>query len=413
MNYQETLDFMFSQLPMYQRIGKAAYKANLDNTIALLSALGNPENTFKSIHIAGTNGKGSTSHMLASVFQEAGYKTGLYTSPHLIDFRERIRIDGEVIPEGEVIYFIASIKEIIEEIKPSFFELTVAMAFTFFQKEEVDIAIIETGLGGRLDSTNVLLPELAVITNIGMDHMQFLGDNLTSIAKEKGGIIKSNVPVVIGQVDQNLHNLFSKIAKEKSAPIYFSEDAVMNIPKCDLQGDYQKYNIKTAITAIDVMKDKGWNISNEAINKGFLNIRKNTGLAGRWDIINESPKAICDTGHNAEGFKEVLAQLQKENYKKLHIVLGVVDDKSLKEILLLFPSDAHYYFCRASVPRSLDANTLKGEATKVLLKGDSYNSVAEAYSMALEKANKEDVIFIGGSTFVVADLLNYLGTKPD
>lgn len=408
MNYTETLDFLFSQLPMFQRIGKAAYKADLHNTIALLEAIKNPERSFKSIHVAGTNGKGSTSHMLASIFQEAGYKTGLYTSPHLIDFRERIKINGEEIPEQKVVDFITSIKEEIGEIKPSFFELTVAMAFDFFKNEKVDIAIIETGLGGRLDSTNVILPELSIITNIGMDHMQFLGDDILSIAKEKAGIIKNNIPVVIGQANKELRHLFSTIASEKKAPILFSEDENTKVYNSDLKGDYQKYNSKTAVLAVKELSKKGWVLSDKAIKNGLNRVGENTGLAGRWDIINESPRVICDTGHNAEGLKEVFKQLDQESYTDLHFVLGVVDDKALSDILKLFPKKARYYFCKASVPRSLDAAILQKEAEKSSLDGEVYLSVKDAYLNALENVKETDLIFVGGSTFVVADLLLYL-----
>jgi len=411
MNYRETLDFMFSQLPMYQRIGKAAYKANLDNTIALLEALGNPQTYFKSIHIAGTNGKGSSSHMLSSIFQEAGYKTGLYTSPHLLDFRERIKVNGQMIHEEEVVNFITSIKDHIEQIKPSFFELTVAMAFVYFRHEKVDIAIIETGLGGRLDSTNVISPELAVITNIGLDHTQFLGDDLLSIGKEKGGIIKHKKPVVIGQVDEELRSLFQQIAAEKNSAILFSDNLNLESYKTDLMGGYQVLNMRTVLAAIQVMKDKNWNIPEEAIAQGLRKVKKNTGLAGRWDILGEKPKIICDTGHNKEGLVEVLDQLQKENYGALHIVIGMVNDKDLTPILSMFPLNAKYYFCQASVPRSLEVNELHRQSQKVGLEGESFRSVAEAYTAALNNANEDDLIFIGGSTFVVADFLSYLETN--
>lgn len=412
MNYQETLDFMFSQLPMYQRIGKAAYKANLDNTIALLEALGNPQTHFKSIHIAGTNGKGSCSHMLSSIFQEAGYKTGLYTSPHLLDFRERIKVNGKMINEEEVVKFIASIKDLIDQIKPSFFELTVAMAFVYFKNEKVDIAIIETGLGGRLDSTNIISPELAVITNIGLDHTQFLGDDLLSIGKEKGGIIKHKTPVVIGQVDEELRFLFQHIAEEKKATIFFSDDLKLKLYKTDLLGSYQALNMRTVLAAIQVMKEKNWKIPEEAIAKGLYKVKKNTGLSGRWDILRKDPKVICDTGHNREGLIEVLDQLQKERFRELHIVLGMVNDKDITPVLSMFPKTAKYYFCQASVPRSLDVEELHHQSQKIGLEGKAFRTVEEAYAAALMNANEEDLIFIGGSTFVVADLLSFLETNP-
>lgn len=413
MNYSETIDYLFSQLPMYQRIGKAAYKADLTNTIALLSALGNPENAFKSIHIAGTNGKGSTSHMLASIFQESGYKTGLYTSPHLIDFRERIKINGELIPEQKVVDFILSIQKEINKIKPSFFELTVAMAFDYFKNEEVDIAIIETGLGGRLDSTNVIQPELSIITNIGMDHMQFLGNDILSIAKEKAGIIKKNTPVIIGQANKELRSLFSTIAFKKNTSILFAEDVKTKEYDSDLKGDYQKYNRKTALVAINELQKMAWKIPEESRKKGFKKVSKNTGIAGRWDILQMDPKVICDTGHNAEGLYEVFKQLEEETYSNLHIVLGMVNDKSVNDILAIFPTNAEYYFCKANVPRSLDADILRNEAAKSLLIGEVYQTVTDAYINALKNANTKDLVFVGGSTFVVADLLLYLNEQQN
>jgi dihydrofolate synthase/folylpolyglutamate synthase len=408
MNYKETLDFMFSQLPMFQRIGKAAYKADLNNTIALLNAIEHPENSFKSIHIAGTNGKGSTSHMLASVFQEAGYKTGLYTSPHLIDFRERIKINGIEIPEKDVVSFIAGSSEEIKVIKPSFFELTVAMAFYYFRKEKVDIAIIETGLGGRLDSTNVIHPEISIITNIGMDHMQFLGNDLISIAKEKAGIIKKETPVIIGQATSELRKVFSSVANDKNAEIYYAEDISTSSYECDLKGNYQRFNIKTTLVALDIIRKLNWHISEEAIRMGLLHVKKNTGLSGRWEILSKAPKVICDTGHNAEGLAEVISQLEKEKFDQLHIVLGMVNDKDVSDILRLFPNSAEYYFCQASIPRSLDVEQLYKEAVKFNLKGLSYKKVKDAYLSALSKAKENDLIFVGGSTFIVADLLSYL-----
>lgn len=408
MNYSETLAFIFSQLPMYQRIGKAAYKANLDNTHALLKALGNPENSFKSVHVAGTNGKGSTSHMLASIFQEAGYKTGLYTSPHLLDFRERIKINGKVISEADVVSFISGIENQIDKIKPSFFELTVAMAFVHFSNEKVDIAIIETGLGGRLDSTNVVLPELAVITNIGMDHMQFLGNDLLSIAREKAGIIKTETPVVIGQVDKDIRLLFTEIAHEKNAAISFSEDSTFSFLPCDLKGDYQRFNIRTTLASIKVLQELGWQISRANCEQGLLKTRVNTGLIGRWDIVREKPKVICDTGHNREGINEIVKQLAKEKFENLHVVLGTVNDKSISDILALLPKNAAYYFCQASVPRSLKVEELHQIAKKNTLKGRCFSSVGKAYDAALAESNEGDLIFVGGSTFVVADFLQHM-----
>lgn len=405
MNYSETLDFMFSQLPMFQRVGKAAYKADLSNTIELLHTLNNPEKDFKSIHVAGTNGKGSTSHILASVFQEAGYKTGLYTSPHLIDFRERIKINGEMIPESEVIGFIENISSAIDRIHPSFFELTMAMAFKHFSDMKVDIAIIETGLGGRLDSTNVIDPELSIITNIGMDHMQFLGNDRLSIAREKAGIIKNNTAIIIGQADQELKELFLSVAQKKSAAIIFAEEEEKTDFSSDLKGHYQKYNIQTAIVALNELKHANWTFTQEEIDNGLKNVVKNTGLKGRWQIIGKSPKIICDTAHNKEGLLIVFDQLLKEKYDSLHIVFGLVNDKNEKDILSLFPKDARYYFTQASVPRRLSVDVLVKEATNIGLEGNAYSSVSEAYEAALSNASQNDLIFIGGSTFIVADFL--------
>lgn len=412
MNYEETLSFLFAQLPMYQRIGKAAYKADLNNTIALLSALGNPQDEFKSVHIAGTNGKGSTSHILASVFQEAGYKTGLYTSPHLIDFRERIKINGELIDKESVVDFIQDNKSIIEEIKPSFFELTVALAFLHFKNEKVDIAIIETGLGGRLDSTNVIDPELSIITNIGLDHTQFLGNDVISIAKEKGGIIKHNRPVVIGESNSSLREVFLEIATLKNAPIFFAEDHNVKVPSSILIGEYQRLNEKTAFVSLHRLIESGWKISQDDISKGFKNIIKNTGLSGRYQVLSDKPKVVCDTAHNAEGLGMVLNQIENEDHNDLHIVLGMVDDKSTHRVLQLFPQNANYYFCKAAIPRSLDENKLKNEAMGFGLEGEAFDNVAAAFSMALSKAKEKDLIYIGGSTFVVADLLQHLLTNP-
>ena len=405
MNYNETLDFMFSQLPMFQRVGKAAYKADLSNTIELLQTLNNPEKDFKSIHIAGTNGKGSTSHILASIFQEAGYKTGLYTSPHLIDFRERIKINGEMIDESAVVEFIENISSAIDLIHPSFFELTMAMAFKHFSDMKVDIAIVETGLGGRLDSTNVIDPELSIITNIGMDHMQFLGNDRLSIAREKGGIIKDKTAIIIGQADQELKELFSSMAKKKSAAITFAEDEEKTEFPSDLKGYYQKYNIQTAIVALNELKKANWKFTQEEIENGIKNVVKNTGLMGRWQIIGNSPKIICDTAHNKEGLLIVIDQLLKEKYDRLHIIFGLVNDKNEKEILKLFPKKANYYFTQASVPRKLNVDVLEKEATAISLEGNAYLTVMEAFEAARTEASQNDLIFIGGSTFIVADLL--------
>ena len=390
---------------MYQRIGAAAYKVDLSNTLKLMTYLEEPQNSFKSVHVAGTNGKGSTSHMLASVLQEAGYKTGLYTSPHLKDFRERIKINGEIIPEDSVTDFIKEHQFFFETHQLSFFEMTVGLAFDYFRKEEVDIAIIEVGLGGRLDSTNVVHPEVSVITNIGLDHTQFLGNTLEEIAFEKAGILKPNTPVVIGETLPETKLVFQKTTENNNCPITFVEEEQIAVFPTDLLGDYQKRNCKTAIKTLDILKEKGWSISIEAIIKGLSSIVKNTGLLGRWQVLQQSPKVICDTAHNREGLVLVLKQLKKEPYTKLHIVLGVVDDKNLERILPLFPKNAIYYFCKPDVIRGLHVETLREKAMPYSLSGLTYASVKDAYKAALTNALADDVVFIGGSTFVVAEVL--------
>ena len=405
MNYSETIDWLFNQLPMYQRIGAAAYKVDLSNTIKLMNYLNEPQDSFKSVHVAGTNGKGSTSHMLASVLQESGYKVGLYTSPHLKDFRERIKINGDMISKEFVIDFISNRKSFFEENQLSFFEMTVGLAFDYFRKEKVDIAIIEVGLGGRLDSTNVISPEVSVITNIGLDHTRFLGETMKEIASEKAGIIKATIPVVIGETTSETKKIFQQKASEKEASIVFVEDEVISEIKTDLLGDYQINNVQTTVEVLKILQKKGWNISEENIRKGFLNVVKNTGLQGRWQILKGAPKVICDTAHNKEGLILVMKQLQKEDYKTLHIVLGVVDDKNLDSVLPLFPKKAIYYFCKPDVIRGLDVSLLKEKSKQFGLLGNSYNSVNEAYTEALKNSNNEDIIYIGGSTFVVAEVL--------
>jgi dihydrofolate synthase/folylpolyglutamate synthase len=409
MNYKETLDFLFAQLPMFQRVGNAAYKANLDNTIALMKALGNPENKFKSIHIAGTNGKGSTAHMIASVLQEAGYKTGLYTSPHLIDFRERIKINGKPIPKKNVIQFVISSKEMMHNIKPSFFELTVGMAFDYFAREKVDIAVVEVGLGGRLDSTNVIIPEVSVITNIGFDHTQFLGNDLKSIAIEKAGIIKENTPVVVGAVKSEVEKVFLDKANESKASILFIKDFSAPDLEIDLKGNYQKENLSTAVLALKTLRKKGWKIPESAIKKGLTKIAKNTGLHGRWEILGTQPKIICDTAHNTDGIKWISGQLQEETYGKLHMVIGMVNDKNPESILKLLPENAQYYLCESSIPRKLQLKELLSAAKTLGMNiSGGFKSVEDAFNFALKNAKKDDLIFVGGSTFIVADLLELI-----
>ena len=390
---------------MYQRLGASAYKSDLSNTLKLVSYLGNPQNDFKSVHIAGTNGKGSTSHMMASVFQEAGYKVGLYTSPHLKDFRERIKINGKLISKENVVHFIEKHQSFFLKNKLSFFEMTVGMAFDFFKNEKVDIAIIEVGLGGRLDSTNVIKPEIAVITNIGLDHTRFLGDTIKEIAFEKAGVIKTETPVVIGEYTEETKAVFLKKSKQEQSPIVFAEDVSTPKLELDLLGDYQLKNSQTAYTALSVLKKMGWNISKETIQAGFKKVIINTGLIGRWQILNHSPKIICDTAHNRDGLTFVMKQLGAISCDQLHIVLGFVDDKNLDIILPLFPKNATYYFCKPNVDRGLDEDKLKQKASQYTLVGQSYSSVNEAYKKSLKVAAKNDVIFVGGSTFVVAEVL--------
>jgi dihydrofolate synthase/folylpolyglutamate synthase len=401
MIYKDTLDYLFSQLPMYQRSGAAAYKEDIGNIIKACDILQNPHKKFKSIHIAGTNGKGSTAHMLASILQEAGFKTGLYTSPHLKDFRERIKINGKMISKNQVINFVKKNKIEFEKINMSFFEYTVAMAFDYFAESQVDIAIIETGLGGRLDSTNIISPELSVITNIGYDHTNLLGSKLEQIAKEKAGIIKKNTPVVIGRKQEKIINdIFKITAYNKKSKIFFSE--INNNIYCDLKGEYQNENINTTIKAIEVLN---WNIDNNNIYKGLKNVIKNTGLNGRWQIISKNPHIICDTGHNQDGIKNITKQLKKINFNNLHFIFGTVKDKNITEIIKLLPKEAIYYFCAAKIDRAFNASKLQAISLELHLQGNTYNSVKDAFNNAISNYKKDDLIFIGGSTFVVAEIL--------
>ncbi|WOD44420.1 bifunctional folylpolyglutamate synthase/dihydrofolate synthase [Hwangdonia lutea] len=405
MTYQDTLNWMFVQLPMYQKQGKSAYKTDLSNTVLLAYQLNNPHKNFKSIHVAGTNGKGSTSHMLASILQEAGYKVGLYTSPHLKDFRERIKINGNEISKQFVVGFIKRNKAFFEANQLSFFEMTVGMAFEYFSKAKVDIAVIEVGLGGRLDSTNIITPEVSVITNIGMDHTQFLGNTLEAIAFEKGGVIKPQIPVVIGETQKETKAVFQALAEANNSNIIFADKEITNTLKSDLLGRYQSKNIKTAIQTIKVLQNKGYKISEKNIKQGLLQVVKNTGLLGRWQTLNDKPKVVCDTGHNREGLQHVMQQLLNEKYDVLHIVFGVVNDKDLSTIVDLLSKNAVYYFCKPNIPRGMDAHKLKAEFNKHNLKGEAYNSVNEAYKTAFEQASLTDFIFVGGSTFVVAEII--------
>lgn len=404
MNYIETTEWLFNQLPMYQTMGAAAYKEDLTHTQLLLEHLGNPEKKIKCIHVGGTNGKGSTSHLLASVYQEAGYKVGLYTSPHLKDYRERIKINGVEISEQFVINFVSENKAFFEKHQLSFFEMTVGLAFAYFNQSNTDINIIEVGLGGRLDATNVITPLLSVITNIGIDHVQFLGDTLEKIAVEKGGIIKPNIPVVIGEYTPETKIIFDDLAIKNLSPIQFASNLIHPEYPCELQGDYQKSNKKTVITALQSITDL-LPITEEQIKTGFLNVVKNTGLLGRWQQLGSNPKIICDTAHNAHGLEIVMNQLNNEPFTHLHLVLGFVNDKDLDKILPLFPKKATYYFSRPSLSRGLDETLLQKKAAAFNLIGNAYNSISEAYEAALKNATASDFIYIGGSTFTVAEVL--------
>jgi dihydrofolate synthase/folylpolyglutamate synthase len=406
MNYQETINWMFNQLPMYQLQGASAYKKDLTNTHLLIDYLGNPQEKIKCIHVAGTNGKGSTSHMLASILQKAGYKVGLYTSPHLKDFRERIKINGMEISEAFVTDFTNKHKAFFEANDMSFFEMTVGLAFDYFAKEKVEIAIIEVGMGGRLDATNIITPLVSVITNIGLDHTQFLGNTLEAVAFEKAGIIKPNIPVVIGEYTPETKAVFLAKGKECDSEIYFASDLISENYPSDLIGDYQMHNKKTVLQTIAILNEqKEFKITPENIKSGLLQVVKNTGLQGRWQQLGEFPKVICDTAHNKNGLEIVLKQIQKEEFDDLHIVLGVVNDKDLDEILPLFPKNAFYYFCKPNIPRGLEASILEKKAAMFGLKGEVYNSVTDAYKKAKQNAAKSDLIYIGGSTFVVAEIL--------
>jgi dihydrofolate synthase/folylpolyglutamate synthase len=405
MNYQETTNWMFNQLPMYQLQGASAYKEDLTNIKLLAEHLGNPEKNLQTIHVAGTNGKGSTSHMLASVLQEAGYKVGLYTSPHLKDFRERIKINGQEISEDFVCEFISKHKDFFEANDMSFFEMSVGLAFDYFAAEKTDIAIIEVGLGGRLDATNIITPLVSVITNIGLDHTQFLGNTLEAIAGEKAGIIKPNVPVIIGEYTLETQPVFLAKAEVNKAPIYFASDLISEVFPSDLIGDYQFHNKKTVQQTIKIVNETtDFKISEESLKSGLLNTVKNTGLQGRWQQLGENPKIVCDTAHNKHGLSVVMKQLQNEKFEKLHIVLGVVNDKDLDSILPLFPKEAKYYFCSPNSSRGLPTETLQNAAKNFDLIGERYDSVESAFAKAKQNASKSDFIYVGGSTFVVAEL---------
>ena len=424
MNYQETLNWLFSQLPMYQREGQAAYKANLDNTLALDEYFKHPHTHFKTIHVAGTNGKGSVSHMLASILQEAGYKTGLYTSPHLKDFRERIKINGEMVSEQYVIDFVEDNKDLFASIHPSFFEMTVAMAFKYFADQQVDIAVIEVGLGGRLDSTNIITPLASVITNISFDHMALLGNTLEKIAGEKAGIIKSGIPAIVGIRDKEYDYVFEERAASVNTTLSFAGEQwkVEKNPEgnyhlkrssgeefcnlsCELKGDYQRKNIPTVLETIPALRAAGLQITDEQVRTGISRVITNTGLHGRWQTLAQSPLTICDTGHNIDGITEIVQQLQKCQYERLHFVIGMVNDKDVDHVLCILPKDAIYYFTKASIPRAMNEEILAEKARTAGLHGTCYPTVATAYEAARQNATKQDMIYIGGSTFVVAEVL--------
>ena len=429
MNYQETLDYLFNALPMFQRIGAAAFKKDLNNTIQLCEHLGNPQNKFKSIHIAGTNGKGSSSHAIAAVLHEAGYKVGLYTSPHLKSFTERIKIDGQEIPQQKVMDFVSKNREFLDTLKPSFFEMTVGLAFFHFAEEEVDYAVVEVGMGGRLDSTNILKPELCLITNIGLDHTQFLGSTLGEIAGEKAGIIKENTPVVISQFQSETFDVFQNIASSKNAPIHFADQEYMvrqlglnkGLKLCeyqvfkggdefllsmDLFGKYQEKNLAGILKVLDLMREQGLKINPEVIHNGLMHAAEKSGLKGRFQKLQEEPLIYCDTGHNVDGLRLVLEQLQEMDYQQLHIILGMVDDKDAGKVLELMPKEASYVFCQAQIPRALEAEKLKKAAAEKGLEGIVIKDVNQAISETVKKAHKRDLIFVGGSTFVVAEIEN-------
>ena len=405
MTYQETVDWMFQQLPMYQQLGSKAYRVNLSNIEKLSAHLKDPHRKFRTIHVAGTNGKGSVSHMLASVLQESGFKVGLYTSPHLKDFRERIKINGKEISEDAVVRFISKNKAFLEQGNFSFFEMTVGMAFEYFSAQQVDVAVIEVGLGGRLDSTNIIHPELSVITNIGFAHTAMLGNTLAAIAGEKAGIMKKEVPVVIGETHPETLPVFVQTAERFNAPLFLAEEYEGEIVASDLKGSYQQKNIRTVLASIELLKEKGWSINPEVAEKGLKNVVRNTGLRGRWDVLQEKPKVICDTAHNKEGLVYAMKQLREEKFNNLHIVLGVVNDKDLSAVLPLLPEFATFYYCRPNIPRGLDAEILKEKATEFGLKGGAYSSVSKAYESALNAAGESDVVYVGGSTFTVAEII--------
>ena len=427
MTYQETIDYLFNSTPLFQNVGKDAYKEGLENTHLLDEHFGHPHRQFKTIHVAGTNGKGSCSHTLAAILQSAGYKVGLYTSPHLVDFRERIRINGTPVSEAYVIDFVENHRAFFEPLHPSFFELTTAMAFNYFAEQQVDVAVIEVGLGGRLDCTNIIRPDLCVITNISFDHVQFLGDTLAKIASEKAGIIKEGIPVVIGETTPETKPVFAEKAIQVNAPIHFAEEEQFLLESsineqgkriyqtkeyADLEGELgglcQIKNTNTLLSAIRILQDSGYNINDTHVREGFAHVCSLTGLMGRWQKILETPVAFCDTGHNKAGIQYIVEQLSRQTYRQLHIVMGMVNDKDISGVLAMLPKDAIYYFTKASVSRALNENEVKRLAGEAGLEGNTYPSVKDAFEAAQASAHPDDFIFVGGSTFIVADLLSIL-----
>ena len=431
MNYEETIEYLYNSAPMFQKVGSSAYKEGMENSFLIDSHLNHPHTCYKTIHVAGTNGKGSTSHLLASILQEAGYKVGLYTSPHLLDFRERIKINGQMISKEFIVNFIAEHSAFFETIQPSFFELTTGMAFAYFAKKKVDIAIIEVGLGGRLDCTNVISPILSIITNISLDHTNLLGNSEEEIAKEKAGIIKSNIPVIIGEAEGKVKDVFKEVYQAKNAtdndskiifvqqqnpilssnllPSGYWEFETNKYPEliCELGGFAQEKNAATVLCAIDLL-NTNLSISPKSVYKGFRYVLENTGLMGRWQILQHNPKIVLDTGHNIGGIQYIVQQLSAERFEKLHIVFGMVNDKDVSSVLSLLPENAVYYFTQAAIPRALNAESLQKQALEFGLKGENYSTVAAAFSAAKQAASKKDFIFVGGSTFIVADALSFL-----
>ncbi len=424
MDYKQVIDFLYNSFPMFEKTGGGAYHPGLERIASLSAYFGDPHRKFRTVHIAGTNGKGSSSHLIAAVLQSAGYKTGLYTSPHLKEFTERIRINGQEVPKEAIRTFVSEHFDFFTSCQASFFEITTLMAFYFFAKEKVDIAIIETGMGGRLDATNIVVPEVSLITNISFDHMQYLGNTLEEIAAEKAGIIKQEIPVVIGEKQASLTNVFLRKATEKKAPLFFAEDLFtldevefsegkMTVTvrnkfeklRCGLGGFYQEKNIKGVLAVLDLLKDLGWNIGEESIRKGFAGIVEITGLKGRWYFLQQSPRILCDTAHNEAGIRYITAQLQTLSYQHLYIVLGMVKDKEIEAVLSLLPKNAWYFFTMPSLPRALNASVLASKAWATGLKGEIAETVSEALTKAKSAANPEDLIYVGGSTFVVAEVV--------